>query len=240
MKTRFVKILTLSFILFVSSGCFFNTRENINKLQDKKFYFSEFDFILMGQDKEKAYDFFKKFPVKKIMFMIATEYNISIDISEYNNFIKTKNLSAIETDGAFRVAKHTWKKSSNDKNRIRIIFEQDYFEADKLKFSIGIYNENSTLKLYNTEIGKINHIIENLKYHLQSGQNSLKEYEDKNYDKVSPVPFIIEADFKQNIDNTSELDKIKQMIDNHIKTLDQDQKDKFKHDIIDYIYQKCN
>lgn len=242
MKTKILSIAAVISILFFSgTGCFLNTKENINKLSDKKFYFSEFEFVLLGQTKDEAYIFFKKFPVKKIMFMLASEYNISVDMSDYNNFINTKNLSDIKTDGMLRSAKQTWAKKSIVNNRIGIVFEQDYFDASKIKFGIKIYNGNSTLKIINTEISEINSIFSLLKSQLPSGKDSFKEYEEKNYDKITPIPFIIETNEGSCVvEQPADLKKIKSMIDEYVKPLNQDEKNIFKHEIIDFIYQKCN
>ncbi len=244
MKSKLYKITSFVFIsLYFCTGCFLNTnenlKENINKLPDKKFHFSEFDYNLIGQSKEEALNFFKKFPVKKIMFMLATEYNITIDISEFQSFINSNDLSIIETEGILRVTTNKWRKKNSENNSITITFDQDYFDERKLKLKIGIYNGGSSLKIINTEMSSIDYIFERLKYFLQSGKDSIREYNDKNYDKISPIPLILENSSKSPvIDEQMEIVKIKSLIDNYLKTLDPDKKDAFKHEIIDYLYKK--
>lgn len=176
------------------TGCLLNSREDFEKLPDKKFYFSEFQFILRGQSKEQAYDFYHKFPVKKIMYMLAREYNITIDISDFNNFRNTKDLSGMEEDGFLRTAKYKWRKKSDAENKIIFIFQQDYFESDQQKFKIGIYRGASSLKTIDVETSKIDYIFSELKLRLKSGKESLNEYNENNYDKISPVPQIIESE----------------------------------------------
>lgn len=201
MKTIVLKIPVFVIIsLFLSTGCIFDAKENIRKLPDKKFYFTEFQFILPGQTKENAIIFFKQFPVKKLLFMLAEEYKINIDMSDYNEFVKNGVSGNLKPDGSFRITKHTWNKTENEKNRITFIFEQDYFDPSILKFKLGLYNGNSTLKLFNTEINTKEHIIINLKKHLQTGESSLKEYEEKNYDNISPIPGVVDS--KSNPDKT--------------------------------------
>ncbi len=201
MKTEFIKYLSIILIsLYFSTGCFLNTKENISNLPDKKFYLTEFQYILPGQTKESAIIFFKQFPVKKIMFMLAEEYNIVIDMSDYAEFVQSGDGALLKQDGTLRIAKQTWHKADKEKNRITLIFEQDYFDAGLMKFKLGIYSENSTLKLFNTEINSIEYILNNLKKHFQSGEHSLKEYEEKNYDKISPLPGVIDS--KSNPDKT--------------------------------------
>jgi len=242
MKTLHLKIFTVIIIVsYIATGCFLSTGENIEKLSDRKFYFTEFQFILPGQDKESAYKFFKDFPVKKVMYMLAKEYNLTIDISDFSNFIKAKNFSVIETEGTFRISKHTWKKKNADGNRIIFIFHQDYMDDSKKKFSVDIYKGKSALKTMSTDIGKINAIFNQLTYYLKSGEKSSKEFDAKSYAKISPIPMIIETSGEIPVtEEPANITKIKSMIDEYVNTLDQEQKQKFKHDIIDYIYKKCN
>lgn len=238
------KILNLQIIAVITitifTGCLLNTKDDWNKLPDRKFYFSEFHFVLLSQNKEASFEFFRKFPLKKLMFILAREYNITIDITEFNDFINTKNLSLIETKGLLRSAENLWKTGKIDNNRITLIFNQDYFEGSIQKLKIGIYSGNSTLKIIEIEMNKVDSIFKELKYKLPSSEQSLLEYEEKNYDKISPIPLIIEENRSSSIgDEQDSLVKIKTMIDNYVKPLDKREKDIFKHDIIDYIYQKC-
>lgn len=245
MKTKILKYSVITFLsLLLSTGCLpniFNTKKNFEKLPDKKFYFSEFQFILIGKDKKDAYNFFKKFPVKKVMFLLAKEYNLTIDISNFNNFLNSENYTSIESEGALRVSRNIWKNKKVENNRIVFIFEEDYLDSNNLKFSVQIYNKNSTLDRITTSISKIDTIFDRLKFHLETAKDSLREYEEKNYDKISPIPFVIETSSNSiPIDEQSELNKIKSLIDSYVKSLNQNEKDIFKHDIIDYIYKKCN
>jgi len=242
MKNRILKISAFILItLSLLSGCLFNTKEDWDKLPDRKFCLSEFHFVLLAQSKEEAFEFFRKFPVKKLMFILAKEYNIKVDISEFNNFIITKNLSEIEAKGLLRTVENSWKKSSAGNNKITLIFEQDYLDESTKKLKIGVYRGNSTLKIIQLEMNKIDSIFKQLNIYLPSSKESLVEYEEKNYDKISPIPLIIESN--NSFPVVEEPDgpvKIKTMIDNYVKTLDKKERDNFKHDIIDYIYQKCN
>jgi hypothetical protein len=242
MKTSYSgTIAALIISLSLCAGCFLSTQENLEKLPDKKFYFTEFQFILPGQSKESAYKFFREFPVKKVMFMLAKEYNLTIDIADFGNFIRSKKASVIETEGLLRIAKHTWKKKNTENNSIVFIFEQDYMDSSVIKFSIGIYKGKTLLKKMNTDINKIDAIFNQLTYFLKSAEQSIKEFDSKNYAKVTPVPMIIEATGEiPAAEEPATISKIKSMIDEYVKTLDDEKKKEFKHDIIDFIYQKCN
>ena len=241
MKTGFLKIAALFLIsLYFSTGCTFDTKEDWEKLPDRKFYFTEFQFILMDQNKEDAFRIYKEFPVKKIMFMLAKEYNITIDISDFKQFITANKLSAIVSDGYMRTEKNTWKKKNSENNRVVFIFERDYFDDSKQKLKIGIYSGDTTLKVINTEFSKTDYIFTQLNFHLKTGKESSTEYETANYGTITPIPMVIEINNNSMItEEPANLIKIKSMIDEYVKSLDQNEKNDFKHDIIDYIYEKC-
>jgi len=69
----------------------------------------------------------------------------------------------------------------------------------------------------------------------------LKEYEEKKYDTNPSIPFVIDNYSKTpSVEEQADLVKIKSMIDNYVKSLNQTDKNVFKHDLIDFIYKKCN
>lgn len=242
MKIHNNGILLLFFtLIIIQSGCFFNAKKNIDSLPDKKFYFAEFRYNYPGQSKDEALIFYKKFPVKKLMYLLAGEYNIIIDISEYTRFIYSKDTSKIEADGSFRVMSNTWRKQGNDNNRITITFEQDFMDNTVKKYSISIFNSNYIIKVFNSDILSIDKIPENFASKLSNGEKNLKDYIEKKYDNTQQVPGIIDA-VSDGItkEEQAEISKIKNMIEDYVKTLDQKQKNSFKHEIIDFIYQKCN
>lgn len=240
MKSCFLKKILPVILIFYSSGCIWNTRENFDRLTDRKFYFSEFQFILLDQKKEDAFIFFKHFPVKKIMYMLAMEYNVTIDISDFKNFIDSDTPSFLLSDGFFRNEKSTWKLNNSNSNRIVFIFEQDYFDSSKQKFKISFYDGDALLKTITAEISKVDYIFTQLNFQLKMGKESIKEYDEKKYDTSSPIPSVVEINSKSGKnDESADIMTIKKMIDEYIKTLDKNGREDFKHQIIDYIYEKC-
>ncbi len=238
-KTNIALILIIFVLL--PSGCFFNTRENINSLKEKKFYFTGFKYILTGQSKDEAYTFYKKFPVKKILFLLAAEYNVTVDISDFSRFIKSRGVDSIESDGSFRIFSNLWKKQPDENNRIIITFEQDYLDSSIKKISITAYSGKSTVLTINRDVLNIDTVPDIIASALASGKKNLKEYNEKAYDNASAIPGIIDIAADEKIsDDSAEAARIKSLIENYIKTLNQAQKNSFKHEMIDFIYQKCN
>ena len=241
MKIKHIPFMAFLVLLFLNPGCFTNQKIDGNALPDKKFYFTQFQYVLHGVDKDRALQLFKTFPVKKIMYLIAKEYNIEIDINDFNSFIKSSDLSQIESYGALRNLKQTWNSDKDKHNKIIFIFEQDMVNDRDLKFMIKISSDNKDLSTIKTSISRIDFIFKQLEFSLKSAKENAKEYDEKNLDKVSLAPMVIEDSyiaFDSN-DQQEKLTKIKSMIKDYVKQLNQDQKKEFKHDIMDYIYKTC-
>jgi len=243
MKIKHIPFMAVLILLFFNLGCFTNQKIDGSELPDKKFYFTQFQYVLHGADKDRTFRLFKTFPVKKIMYLLAKEYNIEIDISDFNGFIKSADLSQLEAYGGLRTVKQTWNtgKDKDAQNKIIFIFEQDMVNDRDLKFTIEISSNNKNLNTIKTSISRIDFIFKQLEFSLKSAKENAKEYDEKNLDKVSLAPMIIEessialdAHAQQ-----EELTKIKSMIKDYVKQMNPEQKKEFKHDIMEYIYKAC-
>ncbi|MCL1865040.1 MAG: hypothetical protein FWF73_04435 [Spirochaetes bacterium] len=242
MKNKHIQFISIVIILLIFNlSCFTNQKIDGNELSDKRFYFTQFQYALHGLNKDKAFQFFKSFPVKKIMYLLAKDYNIEIDIIDFNNFIKSSDMSQIESYGGLRDVKQTWNINKDKNNKIVFIFEQDMIKERDLKFTINISSGNKDLTTIKTSISRIEFIFKQIEFSLKSAKEYAKEYDEKNLDKVSLAPMIIEnsSEVSDKHDQQNKAAEIKFMIDGYVRQLNQDQKKEFKHDIIDYIYKTC-
>ena len=242
MKNKHILFISALILLVFNLGCFTNQKIDGNQLPDKKFYFTQFQYVLQGGNKDRAFQLFKTFPVKKIMYLLAKEYNIEIDISDFNTFLKFSDLSQIESYGGLRDIKQTWNMGKDTRNKIIFIFEQDMVNERDLKFTINISSDNKNLGTIKTSISRIDSIFSQLEFTLKSSKENAKEYDEKNLDKVSLAPLVIEDSLAalDKHEQQEKLTKIKSMIKDYVNQLNQDQKKEFKHDIIDYIYKITN
>jgi len=110
-----------------------------------------------------------------------------------------------------------------------------------LKFTINISSDNKDLSTIKTSITRIEFIFNQLEFTLKSGKENAKEYDEKNLDKVSLAPMVIEDSSiaLDNQDQQGKLKEIKSKINDYVKQLNAEQKKEFKLDIMDYIYKAC-
>jgi len=241
MKNKYILFVSILILLLFNLSCLTNQKINGNELPDKRFYFTQFQYVHQGADKDRAFQLFKTFPVKKIMYLLAKEYNIEIDIIDFNDFIKFSELSQIESYGGLRDLKQTWNINKDKNNKIIFIFERDMVNDRDLKFTINLSSDNKDLSTIKTSITRIDFIFTQLEFTLKSGKENAKEYDEKNLDKVSLAPMVIE-DLSAALDHPDQQEKLKEIksnIKDYVRQLNADQKKEFKLDIMDYIYKAC-
>ena len=241
MKNKHISFISFIMFLFINLNCFTGQKTDWNDIPDKRFYFTQFQYVYHGSNKDKALQFFKNFPVKKIIYLLAKEYNIEVDITDFNNFIKSSELSQIESHGLIRDEKQIWNINKVQNNKIVFIFEQDMVNDRDIKFTINISSGDKELRTIKVTPNRIDFIFKQLEFSLKSSKENAKEYDEKNLAAVSLSPMVIEdqtfaADKK---DRQDKLKEIKSKINDYVNQLNQDQKKEFKHDIIDYIYKTC-
>ena len=229
-------------VLFIFiTGCAVLSSKKWENLADRKFYLVEFQYIHKGDKKETAFNDIKNFPVKKIMYALARDYNIEIDLSDYNKFIKTGNTAEIKTAGFFRDEKFTWNSPKADiKNSIVIVYEKDYFDESKMKSTITAYSDNKILKKIDISFSDKDRIFKQFKYYLSLAEESFSEYDKNDFEDKNNVPGLILGYYEPVVHAEADpTEDIKSKLENHVKSLSQEQKEIFKHEMIDYIYKIC-
>lgn len=243
LNKKIVTILSAVLLSFISgcAGMELN-KDTWDNLQDRKFYFSEFIYLNTGANSEKAYDAMKDFPVKKIMYILSKQYNIEIDMSDYNAFIQNRNLAEIKAEGLIRNNKFTWSsKNINSSNRIAIVFEKDYMDESLMNFKLKTKSGGKNLKTIDIKFSRTDVIFEQLGYYFEKTNEYISEYAKNGYEEKHIVPGLILGDSvaASNSQKLSKTAEIKLMLEEHVKTLDAEQKKSFKHEIIDHMYKIC-
>lgn len=236
------QIPALFAVLFIAvyTGCagLGELKTDLNNLTDKKFYLTEFQYIHTDKNGKYAYDAMCSFPVKKIMYILVKEYNLEIDMSDYYQFIKTGSSNQIKTVGFVRNEKYIWKSSDpTSGNKITITFEKDYFDETKMKFSLIMFSGNKKLKSIIIDFSKIDYLFKQLDFYISKTDEYAADYDKNGYDSKDIVPgLILGVPGTRKSTEADKLNEIKAMIEEHVKTLNSDQKKQFKHEIIDHIY----
>ena len=111
------------------------------QLQDRKFYFNSFTYSHNGGSKVLAYSRMKSAPIRQILDLAEKKYSISIDSTEYENFLVSGSPSAIKASGIMIEKDFVWKGTNEDCNTVDMVL---VVALDDLEF-IG-YNYQFILK----------------------------------------------------------------------------------------------
>ncbi len=237
------KIFTLIpiFLLILLTGCTHLVQRQMSMIEDRNFTFTNFYHSHLGSDEEKVYKFYKEFPVKKIMFLLAKEHNLTIDISEFQRFIETGNASDVNVKRGFRKEHFSWDNKIETKNRIIIHYQRDYFDQKDPEIKISLLHGDRTIDVLQTEFNNYEYIFNRLKSSFKTAIEGIKEYEANSYESVTPVAGLIEysAEKKSAPSGTAGEDRkseIEVLIKDYVKDMDKNEKAKFRHEMLDFIY----
>lgn len=232
MKKKF-SLFCLIFAILILSGCTDLVKKQIDKTEDKTYYFSEFYYTHLAYTEEKVHTFFKNFPVKKIMFLIAKEHDITIDISEFQQLVAEGDASDISVKKGFRKEYFSWTGQKKAKNKIIIKYKIDYLEEKNPEVSISMVVDDKTYSLLNSEVENPDHLITRIAGYYPKVRESADEYEKLGYEKKTPIDGIIE--YTKGLGTDQKLE-IKNLMKNYVKDLDKDEKSQFRHEMLDLIY----
>ncbi len=229
--------------LFIWPGCasLLNNTSKWNNLTDKKFYFTGFKYLYPAKDNKSAYEDMKNFPVKKLMYIISKGYNVEIDMSDYYRFVKEGSSSELEAKGFFRNNNFSWNsKSNNNGNKISIIFEKDYLDETKMKFKLNIMSGEKTMKMIEIDFATNDYLFKQLDFYIPKTDENISEYVNNSYETKETIPGIFLGNISEQKQDVSDREtQLKALLEDYVKTLDNKQKNRFKHEIIDYIYKVC-
>lgn len=230
------KLITLFIIIstiFIFSGCTHLVKKQIEKTEDKTYYFSEFYYNHLGSTEEYVYNFFKNFPAKKIMFLIAKEHNIIIDISEFQQLAAEGDPSDIKVKKGFRKEFFSWNSQKNAKNKIVINYKIDYLEEKIPEIIISMVVDGKTYNLMTSEVENPEHLITRITGYYPDVKKSAEDYEKLGYEKKTPIAGVIE--YTKGLFTDKKLE-IKNLMRNYVENLDKDEKAQYRHEMLDLIY----
>jgi len=242
MFIRKIEIFFIIIFIFFYTGCagLDENKAGWNNLPDRKFYFTQFQYIHTDKDSKYAFELMRNFPVKQVMYILSKEYNIEVDMSDYYSFIQSGNSDGIITEGLFRNEKFLWRSENNCNNRISIIFEKDYFDESKMKFSLQVTSYNNKLKSLQLDFTRIDYLFKQMDFYISKTDEYITDFNSNNYDTKIFIPgLILTADNRETIKVSNKNDDLKQILQDYVKTLSPQQKKAFKHEMIDHIYKIC-
>lgn len=240
----FFMITAVSLSLFLS--CTHLLKKEIDSTSDRTYYFTEFNYTHLGSSEDEVFKFMKNFPLKKVMYLIAREHNIKIDISDFQKFMLKGSHADIKVKKGFRKEFFSWNSLSKSSNRVIIRYKKDYFEQKNPEFYISLVIDGKTFDLMDTEVQDNAHIISRIAGYYKTAEKGIADYERLDYDKTAPVPGIIEytssaitgteSSDKDNTSGTDQKAEIKKLLQDYVQNLDNEEKAEFRHEMLDLIY----
>jgi len=232
------KVIFLSFLLFLS--CTEYTKKDWNKLDNREFILKSVTYIHTDKTKVDAYNFNRDFPIKEVLFLLAHEYKIDINIAEYQNFKLTRDLDQITLGPGLRKEIFTWNNGSskNTGNEIEIKITEDYFGEKDSSFNITFKHHNNTIKNIEIGYGNTDILFSRLGYYINNFKLLRKEYRTKNYNS-GKAPGIIEGRGSKTLAHKNTIDernRLKESIKKYLQTIPKDKIKSSKKDLIDFIY----
>jgi len=246
MKKNYIIILIFIITASITPACTHLVKKQIAENSDKNYHFTDFYYTHLDSTEEEAFNFMSKFPIKKVMYMLAKEHNINIDISEFQKFLLTEKQAGIKVKKGFRKEYFSWNNNSEVNNKIIIYYKRDYFEQKNPDFKISLVISGKSYDLMETEVHDNDHLIKRIAVYNKSSKNAAAEYERLNYQKISPVPGVIEYPLayklnneeseKNSPDKADKKTEIENALRDYVKDLNKEDKAKFRHDMLDLIY----
>jgi hypothetical protein len=104
--------------LFACASCtIWNTRDWQN-LSDKKFHFQRFNYSYLGASRELAMSTMRESRLREALDLAEKKYGISIDTSEFEQFIAGGDAAALAEKGIFMGKEYEWLSPEKGQTRL--------------------------------------------------------------------------------------------------------------------------
>ena len=239
---KHVKLFSILLIIITfSSSCTHLVQRQISQIDDRNFTLTAFNYSHLGSNEENVFRFYKEFPVKKLMYLIAKEFNLVIDISEFQKFTVNGSSSDINVKRGFRKEHFSWDNKKSPDNRIIIHYQRDYFDQKDPEVKVTLIHGSRTIEIFQTEIGDYDYLFKRVAGSFKTGEDGIKEFEQGGLEKITPVTGVVEYSDVINtasneIDAKDKRSEIQALLNDYVKDMDKEQKGRFRHEMLDFIY----
>jgi hypothetical protein len=238
-KIKYLLILIIS-VLFISSCTSWDIKK-WNELKDRNFYFQKFMHYQKGTNKKSVFEKMKSFPTEQILKILSYKYNIIIDSSEFEDFILSENTSAMQIKGLIADVQFTWEDKNIHSNTISFEYietmSKNGMTVDDKEYNIIFQVNQETIESFRCIPDERKSILVNLARSLdysRLNENSDNFYiNNKNKTVVNLVSAITEQ--KKTKPKISK-EEIKQQIKEFMNEIPQEEKKKFRDEIIKLLY----
>ncbi len=246
------KIIILTLVMAVPlSGiisCEQWSTKDWNELKDRKFYFQKFTYKFKGETKEKALNFMKDTPVTEMLNIVAKRYDITIDVTEFQNFLYAGDYLKLNTSGVIHDEVFFWESRNKQVNQIEIEYEiRPDFETKSLAitYKLLIKNNDKVRAFFFDRVDNRKDILKNLASSFgheasdTSKKGSIVAVDTKNRLIVADNKTKGSYTYNSNdVKNETEA-IIKKQIALYVRGLKPDEKEAFRADLVRFINEIC-
>jgi hypothetical protein len=239
-KKNLYMLLILS-VFFISSCATWNTKD-LSDLKQKTFYLQKFNYSKKGLNKKTAIDRMGKFPTEQILKILAHKCDITIDSSEFENFILSGNTSEMQAKGLFIDVEFIWENKNKHANTIEIEYENlppskgnVMDNIEKFTISLKINGKNKVVFMKNIDKTQILVTIAEEMGYSRQNKDSDDYYINKENKSIVDLTAIELKEKKITVKKNLEV-KFKQEIKDYMNTLPKEEKIKFRDTFVKFLY----
>ncbi len=130
-------------------------------LQNRDFYLTRFVVYNKGSNSTNAFRLMQSFQLKKTMEIISRKYNININISNFNEYIKNGKASDLEVFGVLTNDRFTWENTDRKLNVIEIEYNlqgKETFDGMIPKYIINIKTDGKLRAIHSDAVENVNQV----------------------------------------------------------------------------------
>jgi hypothetical protein len=243
-------LISLFLLTFIIS-CTSFSKKDWESLQDRNFYFQKFLLVKKGINDKIAFEKMKSFPVDKMLVLLAHKYNITIDSSEYADFITSNTAPQYEDKSLVSIlrSEYNWESAKKDPNNIELTYyflleNNNFDESIKFKIVFNIQGQEKQIifvYILKTE-STIDYLAQAIGYSRLNpkSDNIYVNNETKAQVDLTKAAFLVQAKIPgKNIEEKNKIlseETIKQNIKTYISKMPVGNRKKFRDNIIKFLY----
>lgn len=231
MKARFIA----AFILFATlHSCTLWGPAEWQNLKDRNFVFTRFTYSHLGAGKTRALEEMRSFHLEPVLKSLEKKHGIAIDTQQFRSFLEKGALGDIAEEGILMTNSYIWETTEKGANRAEIELKVNYGDDMRImnySYQVSLKVGGKVRAIYFDNVTEKNNIIPRILTHIGAGISEkdfavqkliAAEEQKKASGKIAGRRYETEG-------------KIKDMIDEYVKTLAPENKKKFKEELVRHL-----
>ncbi len=227
MKTKFIFLLIIYATL---SSCTLWGPAEWQNLKDRDFVFSRFTYSHLGAGKNRALSEMRSFNLAPVLKSLEKKHGISINARAFHAFLEKGNLADIAEEGILMANSYIWESDEKSANRAEIELKVNYGDDMRIMnytYQVSLKVGGKVRAIYFDNVTEKHTIIPRILAHIGAGIS----------ESDAPAHILISfPDTKKAAGRRYETEgKIKDMIDEYVNALSDENKKKFKEELIRHL-----